>query len=77
MFPCISGLCVKYQSCWEFHDLSAHQISVFLDLCAKSYGPNIASRPAEKQTGQSGRNCIFLPTLTVDLALELNTKVVV
>ena len=51
MFPCISGLCVEYQSGWEFHDLSAHQISAFLDLCVKIYGPNITPRPAEKQTG--------------------------
>ena len=61
MFLCISGLCVEYQSCFEFHDLAAHKISTSLDLCVKSYGPNSVPRPVEKQTGQRGRNCIFLP----------------
>ena len=61
MFPCISGLGVEYQRCCEFHDLAAHKISASLDLCAKSYGQNSVPRPAEKQTGQRGRDSIFRP----------------
>ena len=39
----------------------AHKISASLDLCAKSYGQNGVPQPAEKQTGQRGRNSIFRP----------------
>ena len=78
MFPCISGLCAEYQSCREFHDLGAHKISASLDLCANSYGPNIVPRPAEKKTDWTERQKLHFSTiLTIYLALELNTKVVV
>ena len=59
MFPCISGLCVEYQSYCEFHDLGAHKISASLDLCANSYGPNIVPRPAEKQTDREAEIAFF------------------
>ena len=77
MFPCISGLCVEYQNCFEFHDLGAHKISASLDLCAKSYGPNIVPRPAEKADWTGRQELHFSTIQTIDLALELNTKVVV
>ena len=71
MFPCISGLCVEYQSCHKFYDLGAHQ-----DFCADSYGPKIALQAAEKQPRQWSRNWVFPTILTTEFASELNTKVV-
>ena len=77
MFSCIFGLGVEYQICREFHDLGAHKISASLDLCANSYGPNIVPRPAEKTDWTERQKLHFLTISTIDLALELNTKVVV
>jgi hypothetical protein len=69
-----SGKQVEYQSCQKFYDRNAHRVSAPLDFCSQSYRSNTIAQSSTAKTEKQRTN--FLTILTIDLALDLNTKVV-